>query len=507
MNVAPGPHPGARVQVTWTDGRVYPATITTVAQGFVHVQWDAGGSAQWVPLTAIAPLGAPPQAAMPAPQQAGWNPYPQYARQAPLPQQGLPQQAPFAQQQAPFAQQGIPQQAPSQQQGLPQQASIAQQGPTPQQAPIAQGSGPRPIAAKIRDLPRGLVYEPTGAGAGTGKVFFVLFGFVATTDADAAMRATDIDHIGDDVAALRAAGYKVIVDLHGDLETLNTALLGAHPDAGGAPTAGVFWGGHGDDDGTIGTHEGYWIAPEQVAPEVAQKGTVKLFVMSACHAGNHAARWQKALGPQAQIIGWGAPITNERAIEFLVPDDNNAKGFDDLIEKHLGARKVMADGPLVEVRDLAKQHEERIATMLVGLDELVKEATKRLKCKCEKAKNIEAYYMEVRTPPSKDYPDKPRSQLVRVSAMGLGDAWIYVSSLVGPYSDALDLARGLRAVAPAIHVRVALAKLNPDEPEFIVVETILRRRRLDPYTFANNVSTIGMYADKLEDLYFGSDKR
>lgn len=493
MNVPSGPHPGARVQVTWTDGRVYPATITTVVQGYVHVNWDAGGSAQWVPLTAVAPLGSYAPAPAPPPAQAQWNAYPQYARQQ-------PQQAPIPQ---PVAQQPVAQQpavhpsvAPP-----PVHPSVAPPAPQPQ------GGAPRPSAALIRDLPRGLVYDPTGSGPGNGKVFFVLFGFVATTDVDAAMRATDIDHIGDDVAALRAAGYRVIVDLHGDLDILNSALLGSHPDAGGAPTAGVFWGGHGDDDGTIGTHEGGWIAPEQIEAEVAQKGTVKLFVMSACHQGNHVPRWQKALGQQAQIIGWGAPITNERAIEFLVPDDANAKGFDDLLEKHLGVRRVAADGPLVEVRDLARKHEDRVAMLLLGLDELVKEATKRLKCKCEKGKNSDAYYMEVRTPASKDYPDKPRSQVVRVSTMGVGDAWIHVSSLVGPYSDALDLARGLRAVAGAIHVRVALVKLNPDEPEFIIVETILRRRRLDPYTFANNVSTIGMYADKLEDMYFGSDKR
>jgi hypothetical protein len=318
---------------------------------------------------------------------------------------------------------------------------------------------------------------------------------------------TDIDHIGDDVAALRAAGYRVVVDLHGDLGVLNAALTGVHPDAGGAPTAGVFWGGHGDDDGTITNYDGGWIAPEQIAPEVAQKGTVKLFVMSACHAGSHTPRWQKALGPQAQVIGWGAPITNARAIEFLVPDDKNARGFDDLIEKHLGARAVTADGPLVEVKELALQHEARVAMLLLTLDELVVEAERRLKCRLEKGKNGDAYYLEVRTPPSKDSPDVKRSQVVRVSTMGAGDAWVHVSSLVGPYSDALDLARGLRACASALHVRVALAKLSSPETEFVLVETILRRRRLDPHTFANTVSTVGCYADKLEDLYFGSDKR
>jgi hypothetical protein len=89
----------------------------------------------------------------------------------------------------------------------------------------------------------------------------------------------------------------------------------------------------------------------------------------------------------------------------------------------------------------------------------------------------------------------------------VGDAWVHISSLVGPYSDALDLARGMRAVAGAVHVRVALLKGEEADPEFVAVETILRRRRLDPVTFTNNVSLVGTLADKLEDLYFGSDKR
>ncbi|APR79246.1 Hypothetical protein A7982_04593 [Minicystis rosea] len=480
MNVAPVPHVGARVLVTWTDGRTYPATIVALAQGYAQVRWDAGGAPQWVPLHALAPLVTPAQP-MPgiAPAPVGWNAHPQYA-----PASSVVREAPVSQQAA-----------------QPAQPSIAANAAT------SSGAAPRPTAGSIRDLPRGLIYEPTGSGPGNGKVFFFLFGFISTLDVDVAMRMTDIEHIGDDVAALRAAGYRVIVDLHGDLATLDAALTGKYPDAGGAPTAGVFWGGHGDDDGTIATHDGGWIAPEQISADVAQQGTVKLFVMSACHQGSHTSRWQKAIGPQAQIIGWGAPITNQRAIEFLVPDDANAKGFDDLLEKHLGVRRTIADGPLVEVKELAQKHEDRVATLLLPLEELATEAQKRLKCTLEKGKASDAWYLEVRTPPSKDYPKLPRSQVVRVSTMGAGDAWVHISSLVGPYSDALDLARGMRAVGSAIHIRVALVQLAAPDGEFVIVETILRRRRLDPYTFANNVSSVGTFADKLEDMFFGSDKR
>ena len=505
MNVALVPPPGARVLVLWTDGRSYPATVVTVTQGHVQVRFDNGGAPQWAPLHVVSPLPASapvPNYAAPAP--AGWNAQPQYAPQPATPQ--APAAVPQPAAPPPAAPPPAAPQPPAPQPAAPQ-AAPAQVKPSAALPAAPAGPPPRPTSATIRELPRGLVYEPTGNGPGTGKAFFFLFGFISTLDTDAAMRMTDIEHIGDDVAALRAAGYRVVVDLHGDLEALNTALTGKHPDAGGARTAGLFWGGHGDTDGTIATHEGRWIAPEQIAPEVAQQGEVKLFIMSACHQGSHTSRWQKAIGPQAQIIGWGAPITNERAIEFLVPDDANAKGFDDLLEKHLGVRRVAADGPLADVKELARKHEDRVATLLLPLEELLAEAQKRLKSTLDKAKNSDAHFMEVRTPPSKDHPDVKRSQLVRVAPMGLGAAWISISSLVGPYSDALDLARALRAVSPAMHIRVALASLSAPDGEFIIVETLLRRRRLDPYTFANNVSMVGMYADKLEDMFFGSDKR
>jgi hypothetical protein len=271
-------------------------------------------------------------------------------------------------------------------------------------------------------------------------------------------------------------------------------------------TAGVFWGGHGSENGSIHTFDGGSIEPEKIAPEVAARSTVKLFVMSACHAGSHTARWQKALGRNALVIGWGAPITNERAIEFLTPDDNSSKGFDDLLERQLGVRRVAADGPLVEVRDLARQHEDRVALLMLPFDELVTRAHARLKCQLDRGKDGAAYFT-VRTPPSKSAPHIARAQGVRVAGVGTNDAWINISSLVGPYSDALDLARGLRVVTDAWHVRVAIAKFGAQAQEFVLVETMLRRRRLDAITLSNNVVTIGVFADRLEDMYFGSDQR
>lgn len=547
--------PGARVLVTWSDGRVYPATFCVCAQGLAQVRWDGGAASAWVPLANVRPAlgGGPPAGAPPsAPAPSGWAAYPAYsgargastspvANVAPAPGYaggvsagGAPPSAPAGGAPPPAYAAGAPSPAAvgtspaAHTLGAPASAYAARgvppaqggaggpQGPSSVPASGARGgpaaaspagvAPPRPMVGLVSGLPRGLVYEPTGAGSGTGLAFFIFFGFVTSADGDAAMRMADIDHLGDDVAALRAAGFRVVVDLHGDADGLNAALAGTHPDAGGAPAGGVFWGSHGEEDGTVEDHEGFRIAPEQLAPEAARRGACKLFVLSACRTGAHGERWQKALGPQAAIITWGAPLTHDRAVDFLTPDDQSSKDFDDLLERHLGARRVAADGPLVEARELARRHEDKLATLLLTFDELVEAARKRLACPLQRGKGGEAYFT-VRAPPSKERPDAPRSQIVRAAPVGLADSFLLVGSLVGPYSDALDLAQGLRTVSPALHLRLAIARINPPDQDFVVVETLFRRRRLDPITLSRNVAAVGAYADRLEDLYFGRDQR
>ena len=497
------PPVGTRVHVTWTDGKVYGASICAFAQGLVQVRWDMGGAPAWVPLHALV-ASPPPGPYGPPPAPTAWNPYAAHAP-APVPAPA-PAPAPRPATPTPTANATPNANANATPTANANATPTATANAPPPKPALPPQPPPRPMAEQIGSLPRGLVYEPTAQGPGSGKSFFVLFGFLSTADVDLAMRMTDLEHLGDDVASLRAAGYRVVVDLHGTLDVLNAALTGVHAESAGTQTVGVFWGGHGDDDGSIGDHAGDRITPEQIAPEVAARATVRLFVMSACHAGSHASRWQKALGPQALIIGWGAPITNDRAIEFLTPSAASSKGFDDLLERQLGAKAVTADAPLAEAVELSRRHEDRIAALNLTFDELVDGAAARLKCPMTRSKSGEAYFT-VRAPPSKDFPDRVRSQTVRVGPIGVGEAWLNVSSLVGPYSDALDLARALRVVTPSLHVRVALAKITPPDQEFVLVESLFRRRRLDPIVLGANIGVVGRYADRIEDMFFGSDQR
>src|SRR5262252_1992676 len=67
---------GTRVQVTWTDGRMYNATILGFQNGYFRVQWDGAQTTAWVPTHAARPLGAgppPPSAPAAAPPPAPWE--------------------------------------------------------------------------------------------------------------------------------------------------------------------------------------------------------------------------------------------------------------------------------------------------------------------------------------------------------------------------------------------------------------------------------------------------
>lgn len=522
---------GSRVYVLWTDGGSYPAAVTAISQGYAQVRWDTGGAPAWVPLANVssvpnagharhapaypAPVGAHlwtaqgwagPQAqgaGVPVTQPAAAQPavaQPAAAPAAPAPVPAAPAAAPAAPAPAPAA----PATVPAAQPAAAPAAPAPEKQPTAAPPPPVIGPPPRPMKSEVHGLPRGLVYDATGSGSGNGRAFFFFSGFVTVTDTDMAMRMTDIEHLGDDVAALRAAGFRVVVDLHGEATGLTQALAGKHPEAEGLETAGVFWSGHGHDDGSLEDFEGHRIKPEELKIE-SPSPTTKLFVMSSCYSGAAAEKWQKVVGAQALVIGWGAPITNARAIDFLTPDAESSKDFDDLLAQRLGVARVTADGCLIEAKELSDKHETKIATLLLSFDELTDAVQKRAKSLVKK-EGRNALFLVI-TPPSKDAPGKLRSHLVRVYPIGAADSFVMVSALVGPYSDALDIPRALRLVDAAVGPRLTIGKVGPDQQEFVLVEAVHRRRRLDPLTLSRSIGTVGFLADRIEDLFFGSDQR
>ena len=54
---------------------------------------------------------------------------------------------------------------------------------------------------------------------------------------------------------------------------------------------------------------------------------------------------------------------------------------------------------------------------------------------------------------------------------------------------------------------MTLQKGEGNDPELMFVDMLVRRKRLDTVTLANAVLSVATNADRLEDLFFGSDKR
>ena len=185
-----------------------------------------------------------------------------------------------------------------------------------------------------------VVHPPTADGIGTGKAFFFLFGYKRVNPTDQEMLALELAQIDDDVSNLCAVGYTVVVDPQGTREDFLAAVSGAGVGAEGLVPAGFYWSAHGAADGSLECCDGSLVRPEDLAAVTVSPG-LRLAVLGACYAGAHSRTWRRALGGQALVVGWGRPVTLQRAVDFLVPDPSTSTDLDDLLRRWL-----FADSPL-----------------------------------------------------------------------------------------------------------------------------------------------------------------
>jgi hypothetical protein len=239
------------------------------------------------------------------------------------------------------------------------------------------------------------IYEPTAAaGPGAGKAFFLIFGY-PDREADRDLRSWDLHHLGDDVAALQAAGYRVVACERGDRDLLDAVLLSKHEGNAGCTTVGVLWDGHGDEEGKIETSAGAWFAPEELAPEIATRESLVLFVMTTCCTGKHLDRWQKALGAHVHVHAWGGTVLAERVVDFFRQDPESSTDLDDLLARHLGAHAVMPDAPLADMLTA-------LSSAGPGLRGAVKEASWRVNAWPQVAEERGTHSMNVRVRRNRD---------------------------------------------------------------------------------------------------------
>ncbi len=112
------------------------------------------------------------------------------------------------------------------------------------------------------------------------------------------------------------------------------AVYGTAEGVEGLVPAGVFWLAHGHDDGAIECSDGGAVQPADIDSDKVHAG-LKLVVFAACYTGSCSRTWRAALGGGPLVVGWGRPVTIDRAVDFLTPKDESDTDLDDLLRRYL----------------------------------------------------------------------------------------------------------------------------------------------------------------------------
>ncbi len=368
----------------------------------------------------------------------------------------------------------------------------------PQSWGATKESGPKKWSAGARgdDPSVRVTHLPLADGIGTGKAFFFLFGFKKARPIDQEMLARELDKIGDDIELLRGAGYTVVVDPQATHDDFLAAVSGAGEGAAGLVPAGFYWSAHGHEDGSLECCDGALIRPADVDPAKVSPG-LRLAIFGACYVGSRSRTWRKALGGKALVVGWGRPVTIDRAVDFLEADDATTTDLDDLLR-----RWMLTDTPvpveeesalppaassLGRVGDLAARL-PKLADMLGG------------------AWHPHETHLHVEVPLGEG-----RSHLVEVflidgtEPFSEGELLFGAEADVGELSALVTVERLLGGVGRAGLGRIALVKGDTDMPR-IVTQSFVPLARATDQDLAAHVYQVAARADALEDAIFGIDQ-
>ncbi|MEZ4450608.1 MAG: hypothetical protein R3B09_14095 [Nannocystaceae bacterium] len=342
-----------------------------------------------------------------------------------------------------------------------------------------------------------VVHSPLQPGIGDGKVFLFLWGLKRTRDIDQQMLARELEGIVDDIEVLRGAGYTVVVDPQATKEDFVDAIRGEGEGVKGLVPAGILWSAHGYEDGAIETCDGGSIRPADIDGSTVSPG-LRLMIFSACYTGSRSSTWRKALGGRPLVVGWGRPVTIDRAVAFLTPDPNTDTDLDDLI-----ARYLLQDTPLPGEENDGYSPLEAAQGRLADLPERAERVSELLQARWRTTER--AVEMAVPLP-------EHRRQLVEAfvvdsgAPFNEGEPLLAVRSTVGELSEVVNPTHLLNHVAAPGYARVALVRGEGDAPN-IVVQGFLPLSRVRDRDLAALIYEVAAMADSLEHAIFGGDMR
>lgn len=342
-----------------------------------------------------------------------------------------------------------------------------------------------------------VVHAPLAEGIGTGKSFFFLFGYKRASTKDQEMMKQELAQIDDDIETLRKAGYTVVLDPQGTRDDFIAAVNGTGAGAEGLVPAGLFWSAHGHSDGALECCDGGTVQISDLEPEKVSPG-LRLVVFSACYVGSRSRTWRKALGGKALVVGWGRPVTIERAVDFLVPDAETTTDLDDLI-----ARWLLTDTALPE--DTASVALPAAAATLgrVGaLPDRIKTIAEMLGARWREHEN--RLQLDVPLPGE-------RSQVVDVfiadatEPFAEGELLFGAEADVGELSNLITAEMLLAGVGRVGWARIALVKSDTDMPR-VVTQSFASWNNTTDQQLAAHVYQVAEKADSLERTIFGVDR-
>lgn len=344
-----------------------------------------------------------------------------------------------------------------------------------------------------------MVHPPLASGIGSGKAFFFLFGFKRHAEIDQKMLEAELKHIDDDIEVLRRAGYVVVVDQQATREEFVATIAGKAEGAEGLLPAGFYWSAHGAEDGGIECCDADLIKPDQIDPSTVSPG-LRLAVFGACYVGSRSRSWRKALGGHPLVVGWGRPVTIDRAVDFLEPDPDSEADLDDLIRRYL-----LTDAALpTETAAGVSPMEAAAAGGRVGdVPDRIQKVVGKLGAKWR----TENRCIEVFVPL-----EGGRSHVAKVFVVDgtepfcEGEPMLGVEADVGELSAVVDPAMLLGGLGGVGYARVMLVKSDTEEPR-IVAQGFLPLARVRDQDLAALVYQVCLVADTLESRIFGGDMR
>jgi hypothetical protein len=361
-------------------------------------------------------------------------------------------------------------------------------------------SGPKRWSrgARTDDPAVRVVHAPLARGIGDGKAFFFMFGFRRASRTDQQMMKRELEQIDDDIEVLRQAGYTVVVDPQGTREDFCQAVSGQGEGAAGLAPAGIYWSAHGYADGSVDCCDGAVVRPEDVDSEKVSPA-LRLAIFVACYVGSRSRTWRKALGGKALVVGWGQPVTIDRAVEFLMPHPETSTDLDDLLRRWL-----LTDEPL-PIESSADQDLPPSASSLGRIGNLAaRMATVAQMLGARWAARDSHVLLEVPL-------DVDRRHLVEAFLIDAtepfceGEILFGAEASVGELSEVVTSESLLRGAARPGYGRIAIVASATDMPK-IVAQTFVPLLRATDQDLAAHVYQVAVKADALERSIFGGDR-